>query len=201
MRRGGGRRLRGSGVAARPRARPATQPDRSAQKTAWGREAAPADDGREPLARARLIMLAVAAALAAGGSVWISLQPTVTHSDLDDPVIGSVLRWFLYFLPTLIGTRLWASRLDGARPPGPGPVVTALTLAAPAVAAGTLTEILARLILGHGDVLALDGVFQRVIELVRVDVPISVVVAIVLTHRQPALVPAGAFAPAGRRPE
>lgn len=135
-------------------------------------------------------MLAIAAALAAGGSIWISAQPAVTHSDLDGPLTGALLRWFLYFVPTLAGVWFSASLLDRDEPPGPGPVVTTLVLAAPAVAAGTVTEILARLILGHGDVLALDGVLQRVIELVRVDVPISALVAIALTHRQAAVVPA-----------
>jgi hypothetical protein len=134
-------------------------------------------------------LIAIASALAAGGAIWIALQPAVTHSELDGPLTGSLLRWFLYMPPTLVAVWLAASLLDRVEPPGAGPVKTALTLALPAVVAATLVEILARLILGRGDVLALDGVLQRVIELIRVDVPIGAIVAVMLAHRRAARAP------------
>lgn len=65
-------------------------------------------------------------------------------------------------------------------------MITALTLTAAAVAAGTLAEILARFSLGHGDVLAIDGVLQRIIELVRVDVPICAGAAVLLARHRTA---------------
>jgi hypothetical protein len=144
----------------------------------------------EPLAGARVVLIAIAAAFAAGGGIWIALQPAVTHSELDGPLTGSLLRWFLYFPATLVAVWLAARLLDRVPPPGAGPVRTALTLALPAVLAGTVVEILARLILGRGEVLALDGVLQRILELVRVDVPIGAIVAIMLAHRHGAIEPA-----------
>ncbi len=137
-----------------------------------------------PLADARVFLIAVATALAAAGGTWIALQPAVTHSDLDGTLSGSLLRLYLYLPPTLVGVWLAARLLDRAE--RPGPVITALTLAAAGVAAGTLAEILARFSLGHGDVLAIDGVLQRIIELVRVDVPICAGTAVLLARRRTA---------------
>jgi hypothetical protein len=125
-------------------------------------------------------LFAIAAAFAASGAIWIALQPAVTHSPLDGVVTGSVLRWLLYLPPTLLGVWVAALQLDRGGSPRPGPIRIALAFAAPAVAAGTLSEIAGRAALGHGDVLAADGVLQRVIELVRVDVPVGAIVAIVL---------------------
>jgi hypothetical protein len=136
-----------------------------------------------PLAGARVFLIAVATALAAAGGTWIALQPAVTHSDLDGTLSGSLLRLYLYLPPTLVGVWLAARLLDRAE--RPGPVITALTLAAAGVAAGTLAEVLARFSLGHGDVLAIDGVLQRIIELVRVDVPICAGAAVLLSRRRP----------------
>jgi hypothetical protein len=127
-------------------------------------------------------LFAIAAALAAAGAIWIALQPAVTHSPLDGVVTGSVLRWLLYLPPTLLGVWLAAQQFDRAALPRPGPIRIALAFAAPAVAAGTLSEIAGRAALGHGDVLAADGVLQRVIELVRVDVPVGALIAIVLVQ-------------------
>ena len=152
------------------------------------RQAPPIPEDIAPLSDARVVLIAIASALAAGGAIWIALQPAVTHSELDGPLTGSLLRWFLYMPPTLVVVGLAASLLDRAKPPGFGPVRTALTFALPVVVVCTMVEILARLILGRGDVLALDGVLQRVLELVRVDVPIAAVVAVVLAHRQAAIV-------------
>jgi hypothetical protein len=125
---------------------------------------------------------AIAAAMSSVGALWISLQPTVTHSPLDGAMAGSILRWIFYLPLTLLGIWLVAALLDRVGAPGPGPVVTALGLAAPAIVAGTLAEILLRLGLGHGEVLAFDGVLERILQLIRVDIPIGAIAAILLVR-------------------
>jgi hypothetical protein len=124
--------------------------------------------------------LAIAAALSAGGAVWMALQPVATQLPLDGGLFGSLQRWIFYLSPTLLGVWIVAALLDRMGRPGPGPVVTALALAASAVAAGTLAEMLLRLGLGRGDVLALDGVLPRVLELVRIDLPIGAIAALMV---------------------
>jgi hypothetical protein len=142
-----------------------------------------ADSGqRTDLAHAFGTLTLIAASLAASGATWIALQPAVTHSALDGAVTGAFLRWMLYVVPTFLAVRVAAMWLDRAGPRHPGPVRVALSFAAAAVAAGTLAEIAGRATLGRGDVLAADGVVQRVIELVRVDVPVAALVAIVLVQ-------------------
>ena len=107
-----------------------------------------------PLTGSLVGLFAIAAALSAGGAIWIALIPAATHSALDGPLFGSLLRWIFYLPPTLVGVWLVGSHLDRQGFPGPGPVITALALALPGVVAGTLGESLARLGLGYGEILA-----------------------------------------------
>lgn len=117
-----------------------------------------------------------AIALAAAGSAWIASLPTVTHSPLDSPLGGALVR-LLFYVPVTLAALVTARALID-RLARRGPVRAAVALAALAVLAGSAAETAARLILGHGDVLAADGVLQRAFELARVDVPVAAVAVI-----------------------
>jgi hypothetical protein len=169
------REIRNSGAAA-------PQPRHDNASAVASEEAAFERGHSVPLTGSLAGLFAIAAALSAGGAIWIALQPAATHSALDGALFGSLLRWIFYLPPTLVGVWLAGSLLDRVGPPGPGPVITALALAIPAVVAGTLGETLARLGLAYGEILALDGVLQRLLELVRVDVPIGAIAAVLLAR-------------------